>query len=138
MEIVYIMAISLQLAGAIVLIENFWGGKLQEATIKALAGEEAKLHWCEVLEGNKTVVTYSPKETQAAATKVLRNRFAFMYIATGYVTGVIGDRGDKLIDFVAIIVVSVGLWLLCRCGTEAIAKYKFNDVLKVVSEDAPK
>lgn len=129
-EFIYIMAISLQLAGALVLVVNFWNGKLKNTVAKGLKDEESVLHWIEVDEDSQSI-TYSPEEQQKVANRVLRNRFAFIYIAIGYLLGVIGDRGDKVIDFFAVIVFGVAFIILCWAISYIFAKKKFDKDLKV-------
>ncbi|SFQ51739.1 hypothetical protein SAMN02910358_02608 [Lachnospiraceae bacterium XBB1006] len=134
MNIVYIIAESLQLAGALVLFQNFWGGKLQDAVIRTLEREEARIHW-ETLHENKSSVTYTTDEQQSAAVKVLRNRFAFIYIAVGYAAGIIGEQGNKCVDFIAILVTASLLGTICILGSRTIAKNKFKTEKTVVKSE---
>ena len=131
-EVIYIIAISLQLAGALVLIRSFGKLKLTESTKVASVENEPNMHWSRLEDGGIETVTYSAEELQKTAINVLQNRFAFCFIAIGYLLGIFGEVGNKCWDAIAVIAMAFILFILCRFATKAYAKHRFNKDEKVV------
>ena len=134
-EVVYIIAVALQLAGALVLIRSFENIKLKNAVAKELNESETAIHWNNHEDDGSTSVTYSPEEQQKAAVRVIQNRIAFIYIAVGYAAGVIGDRGNKCVDFFAVLVLGAVFMALCGLIAKSISKRRFSKPMKVVDSN---
>lgn len=67
--IIYIVAISFQLTGAVFLISNFWPNKI--SVVNDMAEYEANMHWGEMNDG-KCTSTYSAEELNKQAEKNYR------------------------------------------------------------------
>jgi len=126
-EIIFIIAISLQLAGALVLIESLGLRSLKkEVWLRAkYQGEHSGIYIINIIDDGRRVVEIGSEELRDIATKVIRNRTMFAYIAIGYLLSIYGETGDHNRDLISIIVLSILLFILCRFGSTWIAKRKY-------------
>ena len=106
--LIYIFAIAFQLAGAELLIMNYWGKpisilKKQELDKETHVEEETLVLRC---------------ETESEIVSNIRlNRIAFIMIAIGYVVGIFGDVQNSCKWFVAICVIILSV-LLALAGNK--------------------
>lgn len=102
---IYILAISLQLAGAELLIVNYWRLPLKQLV-------EIELNKQPHVKDESTFCTGGENETQISR-NILLNRSAFIFIAIGYILGVFGDMQDYCRWFVVfwVLVISVMITL---------------------------
>lgn len=101
---IYILAISLQLAGAELLIMSYWSkpiAKLQEEELN----KEAHID-------GETIVLDSRTKTEIVG-NIWLNRFAFLMIAIGYVVGIFGGLQNCCKWFVAFWVLVVSVEMAC-------------------------
>lgn len=102
---IYVLAISLQLAGAELLILNYWS-----KPIESLKKEEIKkgIHF----DGDTVFLGY--RSENEITNNILLNRWAFIMIAVGYLVGIFGDLQNcsKWIALLGVVVLSVVLaWI---------------------------
>lgn len=103
--LVYILASSLQLAGAELLIVNYWRLPLKQLV-------EIELNKQPHVKDESTFCLGGENEPEISR-NILLNRFAFVFIALGYLFGVFGDMQDYCRWFVAfwVLVISVMITL---------------------------
>ncbi|MGN0680884.1 MAG: hypothetical protein ACI4LY_02615 [Candidatus Fimisoma sp.] len=80
----YIIAISFQLAGALLLIVRYWF-KSVEDQLKYIEGKRTHT------EGNTLMLGASQPNDSEMVEEIWLNRLAFAYIAVGYLLGIWGD-----------------------------------------------
>ena len=98
-ELIYVVAISLQLAGAVLLINKYWEKKLQKQ-VDALWLKQNHMT-------GKTIHIGDAAPTNVEyALEVILSRIAFVYLALGYLLGVCGERGMILRDMGFVVIVS--------------------------------
>lgn len=102
---IYILAISFQLAGAELLIVNYWRLPLEQLV-------EIELNKQPHVKDESTFCLGGENKLEISR-NILLNRFAFVFIALGYLFGVFGDMQDYCRWFVAfwILVISVMITL---------------------------
>lgn len=100
--IIYIVAISLQLAGAELLIMNYWSKPIEKLKKEEL---DKEVH----IDGG-TLFLGGRSENEIMK-NIWLNRFAFLMIAFGYVVGIFGDLSNcsKWIVLLNIVLLSVVL-----------------------------
>ena len=113
---IYILAVSLQLAGAELLIWNYWSKPIKQLKSEGLDKENH-------VEGS--VLILNSKSEDEIGKNIWLNRFAFVMIALGYVAGIFGDLQNcsRLCVALCVIVLSV----LFAYIAEKVAKRKAND-----------
>ena len=115
LEILYIVSLSFQIAGALILIVRYWCKSIDEQ-VKEL---DAKRNHFE----NETFICgQSVPSNREYVIEIKLNRFAFAFIACGYVCSIWGTSRNKYIETIAIIVVTS---IIVFAGLEA-AGYKFG------------
>lgn len=122
--VLYIVAISFQLTGAIFLISNFLPTKTQ--IIHETAKDEAALHWGELKENGQTKITYTAGELSKGAETACQNFYALILIILGYLLGVFGEIGDKLCSLIMIVVLSTILIAVGKGICALIARKMFK------------
>lgn len=113
---IYILAVSLLLACAELLILNYWRKPINQLKSEELNKENH-------VEGNALVL--NSKSEYEIGKNILLNRFAFVMIALGYVFGIIGDLQNCCRLCVALCVIVLSL--LFAYIAEKVAKRKAND-----------
>ena len=113
---IYILAVSLQLAGAELLIWNYWSKPIKQLKREELSKENH-------VEGSVLII--NSKSEDKIAKNIWLNRFAFVMIVLGYVAGIFGDLQNcsRLCVALCVIVLSV----LFAYIAEKVAKRKAND-----------
>ena len=114
--IIYIVAIAFQVAGAELLIMNYWGKPISILKKQEL---DKETH----VEG-ETLVEECRTESDIVR-NICLNRTAFIMIAIGYLVGIFGDVQDSCKWFVAICVFVLSV-LLALVGNK-LAKRKRQD-----------
>lgn len=101
-EILYIIAISTQLSGAILLIVQFWSIRIRKGI------EENKKKETHVEDGNLILAKTQPTPFEYT-NNVWHNRFAFILIALGYLVGIFGsiENTSKIKIMIWVIISSV-------------------------------
>lgn len=79
---IYILAVSLQLAGAELLIWNYWSKPIKQLKSEELSKENH-------VEGSVLII--NSKSEDEIGENIWLNRFAFVMIALGYVAGIFED-----------------------------------------------
>lgn len=125
-QIIYLVSLSLQLSGALILIFCYWGNT-ENRVLNSIYSTNSYLH----REDDNTV--FISKEKFIKAYKgVLQNRISFILIAAGYLFSLFGNA-DGICSWIGFLVVLVLSILLYRIGTFiscwiAKRKYKKNRV----------
>lgn len=135
----YIIAISFQLAGAILLLIRFWGNG--ETTLLKLyynGGEE--------IANIKGTVTLEKKKLRECAREIYMNRFSFLYIITGYVVGVFGDltlpcKGCVAFTIMIVtgcfmVIAYIVSWLISRCTYGKDIEKDYEEIRKATGKEA--
>ena len=107
LEIIYILAISLQVTGAVLLIIKYW-----EKTIKKHLDDLYKKQ-NHVKDGGLYIGNAAPSDYEYTY-EIVISRMAFIYLAIGYLTGVIGEKGNWQIDLPAIAVLTFLIVIVSR------------------------
>ena len=119
--ILYIIAIALQLSGALILAWKYIPVSMEEMLGK-LDSKRIKL------EGETLVVGEFVPSDREYAEKVYLNRWAFLYIAFGYIVGMIGEsKYSKVTNCAAVIILSIALILLTNAFISRVAGKKYGD-----------
>lgn len=113
---IYILSVSLQLAGAELLIWNYWSKPIKQLKSEELSKENH-------VEGSVLII--NSKSEDEIGKNIWLNRFAFVMIALGYVAGIFGDLQNcsRLCVAFCVIVLSV----LFAYIAEKVTKRKAND-----------
>lgn len=126
-NIVYILAISLQMAGALLLIISFWGKTRQRIIDGYFSGHV--LGWIE----DDDCVTITRDDLISCVCRIYDNRAAFVFIAIGYVLGVLSNSYscNKWIMALCVIISSVLFVLVEKFFACLIAKKIYKSEMKV-------
>ena len=109
---IYIVAISLQVSGAVCLIINYWGNVKNKVIMTYYAGGETPK------AQDNDMVLLKKERLQLCAKDIYMNRFAFICIAFGYGFGLFGEiteNTNKLYALLLIIVLCIIL-VCIGCG----------------------
>lgn len=109
---IYILSISLQVAGAICLLINYWGNVKKKVILTYYAGGEIPK------AQDNNMVRLKRERLQSCAKDIYMNRFAFICIAIGYGLGLYGEITEytnKLNALLAIILFCI-LIISIGCG----------------------
>ena len=121
---VYILSISLQMAGAICLIMNYWGNVEEKVNLSYYAGGEIP----KAQDNNK--VRLKKDKLQSCAKDIYMNRFSFICIIIGYGVGIFGnitDGSNKLYVLLAICLFCVALIYVVQGLSSLISKKAYKD-----------
>lgn len=132
---VYILSISLQVAGAICLIMNYWGNVEEKVTLSYYAGGEIP----KAQDNNK--VRLKKDKLQSCAKDIYMNRFSFICIIIGYGVGIFGnitDGSNKLYVLLAISLFCVAFTYTGRWLSSLIATRAYKDDREVDREKIEK
>lgn len=113
--VVYIIAISLQLAGAELLIMNYWSKPISKLRKEEL---DKETH----VDGEALVL--GGRSENEIEQNIWLNRFAFLMIAIGYIVGIFGDLQNCCKWFVAFWVLVVSVIFACVSNVVATRKMK--------------
>lgn len=109
---IYILAIALQVAGAICLLINYWGNVKKKVVLTYYAGGEIPK------AQDNDMVLLKRERLQSCAKDIYMNRFAFICIAIGYGAGLYGEITEytnKLNALLAIVLFCI-LIISMGCG----------------------
>lgn len=100
--IIYVIAISLQLAGAELLILNYWSKPIEKLKKEEI---DKGIHF----DGDAVFLGYRPENE--ITKNILLNRWAFIMIAIGYLVGIFGDLHNcsKWIALLGVVLISIVL-----------------------------
>ena len=121
---VYILSISLQVAGAICLTMNYWGNVEEKVILSYYAGGEIP----KAQDNNK--VRLKKDKLQSCAKDIYMNRFSFICIIIGYGIspfGNITDGSNKLYILLAICLFCVALTYTGRWLSSLISKKAYKN-----------
>lgn len=125
---IYIIAISLQVSGAICLIINYWGNVKQKVILTYYGGGEmAKAQ-------DNGMVKLKKERLQSCAENIYMNRFSFICIAFGYDFGIFGEisnNNDKLNVLIAIILLCIVLVFIGFGISNWISKIAYKEDIEV-------
>lgn len=125
---IYIVAISLQVSGAICLIINYWGNVTKKVILIYYAGgEDPKAQ-------DNDMVRLKNERLQTCAQDIYMNRFAFIYIVLGYGFGLFGEitkNSNKLYVLFAIILLCIILVCIGRGISVWVSKKKYKKDMDV-------
>lgn len=125
---VYILSISLQVAGAICLIMNYWGNVKEKVILTYYAGGEIPK------AQDNDMVLLKKERLQSCAKDIYMNRFSFVYIIIGYAIGLFGnitDNSNRLCVLLAIVLFCTILTCICRSLSSLISKKAYKDNMEV-------
>lgn len=128
---VYILSISLQVAGAICLIMNYWGNVKEKVILSYYVGGEIPK------AQDNNMVLLKKEKLQSCAKDIYMNRFSFMCIIIGYGIGLFGnitDSSNKLHVLLAICLFCIILTCLGRSSSSLISKRAYKDDMEVDRE----
>lgn len=104
--VIYIIAISLQLAGAVILIINYCRNTHNQIIDRYFPGSNL------VERDNKDNIVLEKERVQEVVREIFMNRCAFFYIGAGYIVGIYGEAGKTNKCIISILVI-IGSFLLC-------------------------
>ena len=125
---VYIVSISLQVAGAICLIMNYWGNVKEKVILSYYVGGEIPK------AQDNNMVLLKKEKLQSCAKDIYMNRFSFICIIIGYGIGLFGnitDGSNKLHVLLAICLFCIILTCLGRSSSSLISKRAYKDDMEV-------
>lgn len=107
----YILSIALQLAGAVMLIIKYWFGSAKKQLEKI---EKSRAS----VKGEALALANDKPSDKEFVEELCMSRFAFIYIAVGYIVGIWGDISDAnkcciacIIIILAVLLVLLGEWV---------------------------
>ena len=125
---VYILSISLQVAGAICLLMNYWGNVKEKVILSYYVGGEIPK------AQDNNMVLLKKEKLQSCAKDIYMNRFSFICIIIGYgicLFGNITDGSNKLYVLLAIILFCIILTCLGQISASLISKRTYKDNMEV-------
>lgn len=105
--VIYIIAISLQLAGAVILIINYCRNTHNQIIDRYFPGSNL------VERDNKDNIVLEKERVQEVVREIFMNRCAFFYIGAGYIVGIYGEAGKTNKCIISILVI-IGSFLLIK------------------------
>lgn len=126
----YIFSISLQLAGALLLMIFSFSTK-REKVIKRFCNKDI------INQDENMEISYNEEEFKNTFKIAYLSKFSFCYIALGYIIGVLGTRelASKFTTILEIIICTI-LLMLCAYGiTNIIIKYSKTVNKKITSDE---
>lgn len=134
--ILYIVAIALQLAGALILLKRFDPRRVKDTVIKEI--QKDRDNTAMVWNESDNVGSHHTEERetlQNKAEELYLNAFAFGYIAAGYILGIFGyTEVNKWLVAFCVIVVAIVLMLLGIAVCKHCAKKNFPENIEVHDE----
>ncbi|WP_418751101.1 hypothetical protein [Frisingicoccus sp.] len=121
----YIIEISFQLAGSLLLIVNFFEDIEKKVMSNYLISQDV------FVEGGK--ITLTKEDLQKYAKPIYMNRISFLYIIVGYIVGIFGEISteNKICMGVTIVVMMLVLIKSGLKGSDVCARHRFQeDVVK--------
>ena len=130
--LIYIISISFQVAGALLLVVYFISTK-RKAVIKKFAGN-GTIH----LDNNTQELTYNEKAFFDEYKMAYIQRLSFVYILAGYLSGVFGSLSEsircRVIALVIIAILSLALMFFSNKGVELYVRNK-NKAFKITNDE---
>ena len=125
----YIIAISLQVSGALLLLIKYLSTKKENLIIRF------KGNGIIIKNNNTNEITFDKEAFRKLYENTLINRWAFGYIFFGYLIGVFGSidnncNKEKVIAFVAILLLTIMLTIIIKSGIEKYSKKQCFEVEK--------
>lgn len=134
--LLYIISISFQLAGALILVKRFNPRKVKEQVLKEVEEERKKggIPW-HTYGSNGLQHTESKEILQAKAEELYLNGLAFIYIAAGYILGIFGEiKKNRWIVLIFVIALAVIIMMISVLACRHFAEKSFPDNLEVKDE----
>lgn len=131
--ILYIVAIALQLAGALILLKRFDPRRVKDTVLKEIKKDRdnTAMIWNEYDETGLHH-TEDKENMQNKVEDLYLNAFAFGYIAAGYILGIFGyTKANKWLVAFCVIVVAIVLMLLGIAVCKHCAKKNFPEDVEV-------
>lgn len=125
---IYILSISLQVAGAICLIINYWGNVKEKVILTYYVGGEIPK------AQDNDMVLLKKEKLQSCAKDIYMNRFSFIYIIIGYGIGLFGnitDNSNRLYVLLIIGLFCTILTCICRTLSSLISKKTYKDDMEI-------
>lgn len=108
MKLVYCVPISLQLAGALILISSF--KSVEQITRDVIDSYASKFP---VLDSERNIITLSPEKLKKAVENNYYNSFSFWYILIGYLSAVLfGNNAPHGLDAMIMVAICTTVFLL--------------------------
>lgn len=114
-KIIYIVSLSMQIAGSLLLVKFFFSRAKRENILKGVINDAPSFNG-EEIEENVGIFDIEAKELQYYATDTYRNIFAFIYIMLGYLLSVFGEASNEnrfrvclCVLVVAVLIISVSI-----------------------------
>lgn len=125
--VIYIIAISLQLAGAVILIINYCRNTHNQIIDRYFPGSNL------VERDNKDNIVLEKERVQEVVREIFMNRCAFFYIGAGYIVGIYGEAGKTNKCIISILVI-IGSFLLIVLGEiilNGIVKKRYKEDMEI-------
>lgn len=125
---IYILSISLQVAGAICLIMNYWGNVKEKVILTYYAGGEIPK------AQDNDMVLLKKERLQSCAKDIYMNRFSFIYIIIGYGIGLFGNITDNSNRLYVLLMIGIFCTILTCMGrglSSLISKKTYKDDMEV-------
>lgn len=125
---IYIVAISLQVSGAICLIINYWGNVKKKVILTYYVGGELPK------AQDNDMVRLKKERLQSCAKDIYMNRFAFISIVIGYCCGVFGEITENANKYYILLTIMLFCIILICIGyaiSVAVSKKAYKDDMEV-------
>ena len=125
--VIYTIAISLQLAGAVILIINYCRNTHNQIIDRYFPGSNL------VERDNKDNIVLEKERVQEVVREIFMNRCAFFYIGAGYIVGIYGEAGKTNKCIISILVI-IGSFLLIVLGEiilNGIVKKRYKEDMEI-------
>lgn len=117
---IYILAISFQLAGALLLMVNVLSTR-RDRVIRRFVGKGILYR-----DNNTNEISYDEKALKDTFKEAYLSKFAFLFIAVGYVLGVFESPGNVCRELMAGIIVLVSVFIIAISHLIVCAILKFS------------
>lgn len=138
-QLIYLLSLSLQVSGALILILFCWG-KTERRVLNTIYSATSSIH-----RENDNTVIIDKEKLYKAHKEVLLNRNAFIFIAVGYLLSLFGTSegichwiGFVIVLIVSVLLVGVGVLLahtIAKISNRNDRRYTFEDLCSKLDKD---
>lgn len=138
-QLIYLLSLSLQVSGALILILFCWG-KTERRVLNTIYSATSSIH-----RENDNTVIIDKEKLYMAHKEVLLNRNAFIFIAVGYLLSLFGTSegichwvGFVIVLIVSVLLVGVGVLLahtIAKISNRNDRRYAYEDLCSKLDKD---
>lgn len=133
MELVYILSLSFQVAGAVLLIIKYWGKTKDRIVDEYFPGSNI------IERDEEDNIKLEKEKVQVCARNIYDNRMAFVFIAIGYILSIFGSMNSISKIYILILVILFTVIIIViekKISMEISKRYYIEDIIMSYDEVA--